>query len=380
MLRTRGSRCLASTAARNIFGTSTRHIQVVDCHAGGEPARVVVGGLPRVDGATVAEQRKTCMRDLDHFRKLLLLEPRGYPCQNADYVLPALRPDAAYGFVIAEQNKIYPMMSGHNAICVATALLETGMVPMEEPVTRFALEAPAGLIHFEAECAGGRALSITFHNQPAFCRARDMDVSIDVPHVGPVRVTTAYGGMWYAIVDAAEVGLSLEPSRGRELVRLGEMIKVATREQHGVLHPELEYSGPDILCFREPARVGDDGRLTARNAVIMSNNVLDWERPETWTGMIDRSPCGSGTCAVMAMLHARGELEIGQEFVHESIVGTQFVGQLHGITTVGGMHGSDSVPAVLPSIRGRAWITQHATVMCDPTDPFPVGYTVGDIW
>ena len=341
---------------------------------------MVVGGLPHIAGASVAEQREVCMRDMDHYRKLLLLEPRGYPCQNANFVLPSLRPDAAYGFVIAEQNKIYPMMSGHNAICVATALLETGMVPMEEPVTRFALEAPAGIVNFEAECAGGRALAVTLHNQPAFCRVSDMDVMIEVPHFGPVRVTIAYGGMWYAIVDAASVGLSLEPSQARELVRIGEMIKVAAREQHPVEHPEFHYPGPDILCFRGPSNRDDDGRLRARNAVIMSNNVLDWERPETWTGMVDRSPCGTGTCAVMAMLHARGELAVGEEFVHESIVGTTFIGQLHAATTVGGTRGAESIGAVLPSVRGRGWITQHATVVCDPTDPFPEGYTVGDIW
>ena len=124
-----------------LWGASRKFLQVIDCHAGGEPARVVVGGLPRVPGDTVAEKRNHMMAHMDSYRKLLLLEPRGYPCQNADFIVPASHPEAAYGFVIAEQNKIYPMMSGHNCICVVTALLETGMVPMEEPITRFALEA-----------------------------------------------------------------------------------------------------------------------------------------------------------------------------------------------------------------------------------------------
>ena len=213
-------------AARSLYGASTRHLQVIDAHAGGEPARVVVGGLPHVPGNSAAEKREHMMAHMDDFRKLLLLEPRGYPCQNADYILPPTHPEAAFAFVIAEQNKIYPMMSGHNTMCVATALLETGMVPMEEPVTRFALEAPAGLIRIEAECHAGRATSINFRNQPAFCRREDMDLTIDVPHFGPVPVTISYGGMWYAIVDAAAVGLTLEPEHGREIVRLGEMIKV----------------------------------------------------------------------------------------------------------------------------------------------------------
>jgi len=372
-----GGRACTSAA----WGAGTRRLQVIDCHAGGEPARVVVGGLPHVPGSTVAEQRTHMIEHMDGIRKLLLLEPRGYPCQNADYILPPKHPEAAYGFVIAEQNAIYPMMSGHNTICVVTALLESGMVPMEEPITRFALEAPAGLIRIEAECAHGKVLGVTFANQPAFCRAQDMDLTIDVPHFGEVSVSIAYGGMWYAIVDAASVGLTLEPAHGREIVRLGEMIKVATREQHPVEHPTLEYPGPDILCFRGPLGRADDGRLSARNAVVMSNNELDWERPETWTGMIDRSPCGSGTCAVMALLHARGELGIGEEFVHESIVSSTFVGQLHGTTTVGSEGGgAAAIVGVEPSVRGRGWVTQHATVLCDPTDPFPEGYTVGDIW
>lgn len=369
----RGGRALST------WGASTRRLQVIDCHAAGEPARVVVGGLPTVPGATIAEKRSHMMRHMDSLRKLLLLEPRGYPCQNANYILPPTHPDAAFGFVIAEQNAIYPMMSGHNAICVATALLETGMVPMEEPYTRFALEAPAGLIPIEAECRHGRVLGVTLRNQPAFCRAEDMDLRIDVRTIGEVSVSVAYGGMWYCIVDAESVGLCLEPAHGREIVRLGEMIKVATREQHSVQHPELDYPGPDILCFRGPLERAADGRLRARNVVVMSNGQLEWGKPETWTGMIDRSPCGTGTCAVMAMLHARGELGLGDEFVHESIMGTRFVGKLHGLATVG--KGTDAeVVGVVPSITGRAWITQHATVLCDPTDPFPEGYTCGDIW
>tara|TARA_B110001452_G_scaffold140678_1_gene116983 strand:- start:3272 stop:4123 length:852 start_codon:yes stop_codon:yes gene_type:complete len=275
---------------------------------------------------------------------------------------------------------IYPAMSGHNTICVATALLETGRVPMTEPRTRFTLEAPAGLIEIDAECRDGRAVSITLRNQPAFCREADMDVVVDVPHgVGKVTMDIAYGGMWYAIVDAASVGLKLESAQGREICRLGEMIKVAAREQHEVHHPVLAYPGPDILVFREAAAPMECGGLRARNAVVMSNNALDWARPETWTGMIDRSPCGTGTCAVMAALHARGELAIGQQFHHESIVGTTFVGELVEPAVVGeGTAGE--VRGAVPTVKGSAWITQHATVLCHPTDPFPEGYTVGDIW
>lgn len=317
------------------------------------------------------------MRDFDHYRKLLLLEPRGYPCQNADFIVPSTRPDAAFGVIVAEQGMIYPAMSGHNIMCVATALLESGMVPMGEPISEFGLDLPAGLVHVRADCAHGKATRITLRNAPAFCRPCDMDVRIDVPTIGSVDVDIAYGGMHYVIVDAASVGLKLDPSRGREICRLGEMIKVAAREQHPVSHPCIDYPGPDILVFREKATRSPGGVLHARNTVVMSNGALDWERPETWTAMLDRSPCGTGTCAVMAQLHARGELAIGDEFVHESILGTTFTGRLLEETL---LHGEEAVHAVVPTISGRAWVTQHATVVCDPTDPFPEGYTVGDIW
>lgn len=323
-------------------------------------------------GATTMEKRGYMMEHLDHLRKLLLLEPRGYPCQNANVILPPSHPDALFGYVVMEQNKIYPAMSGHNTICVATALLETGMVPMEEPVTKFKLESPGGLIEVTATCKNGKATDITLLNQPAFVAPGGLGKKVKVPTFGDVVVDIAYGGMWYAIVDAPSIGLDLVPENGKEICRLGEMIKVATREQHPVNHPEFDYPGTDILVFRAPASPGSGA--SSKNSVVMSNGELDWEKPSTWSGMIDRSPCGTGTCAVMAAMHARGELAIGQEFVHESIVGTKFVGLLHGETTVGG------IPAVTPSVSGQAWITQLATVILDPTDPFPEGYTVGDIW
>lgn len=354
------------------FATGRRMLQVVDCHAAGEPARVVVGGLPHVPGATMMDKRNYFMDSFDNLRKLLITEPRGYPCQNANIVLPPTIADAAYGFIVLEQNKIYPAMSGHNAMCVATALLETGMISMQEPFTKFVLEAPVGPVAITAKCEGGKATQIEIMNQPAFVPPGCLDVKINVPEVGNVNVDIAFGGMWYAVVNAASVGLELTPANGKEICRLGEMIKVATREQNPVNHPEFDYPGPDILVFRGPA--DPEGGAHARNTVVMSNGVLDWQRPSTWTGMIDRSPCGTGTCAVMATLHARGELAIGEEFIHESVIGTKFIGKLHQPTVVA------DIPAVVPSIAGQAWITQLASVILEPTDPFPEGYTLGDIW
>ena len=194
--------------------------------------------------------------DFDAFRKLLLLEPRGYPCQNANFVIPptGCHPTAAYGVVIAEQGHVYPAMSGHNLMCVATALLETGMVRMVEPSTDFDLETPAGLVSVRAECKHGKVVQVTLRNVASFCRPADMDVEIDVPEVGKVTVDVAYGGMFYAIVDASTLGLQLLPKHGREICRLGEMIKTACREQHPVNHPEFDYPGCDILVFTENQR------------------------------------------------------------------------------------------------------------------------------
>ena len=240
------------------WGASGRRLQCVDCHAGGEPARVVLGGLPAIPGRSMVEKRLRMMEpDFDAFRKLLLLEPRGYPCQNANFVIPptGCHPTAAYGVIIAEQGHVYPAMSGHNLMCVATALLETGMVRMfEQKSTDFDLETPAGLVSVSADCKHGKVVQVTIRNVASFCRPEDMDIEIHVPELGKVTLDVAYGGMFYAIVDASTLGLQLLPKHGREICRLGEMIKTACREQHPVNHPEFDYPGCDILVFTENQR------------------------------------------------------------------------------------------------------------------------------
>jgi len=198
-----------------------------------------------------------------------------------------------------------------------------------------------------------------------------LDVPVQVPELGKVIVDIAFGGMWYAVVNASSVGLNIDPKEGKKIVRYGEMIKTAAREQWPVCHPSYEYRGCDILVFRGPPK---SETAHASNAVVMSNSILDWSKPETWTGMIDRSPCGTGTCAVMATLWARGQLALGQEFLHESILGTVFKGKLIEETKI------NDIPAVIPEISGKAWITQFSKIVLFPDDPFPSGYTVGDIW
>jgi proline racemase len=347
----------------------TQMLEAVDAHAGGEHGRVIVGGVLDVPGSTMFDKMRYLQTHLDGLRKRMLREPRGYPAANCNLILPPTRPGADAGFVVMEQVE-YPGMSGTNTICVTTVLLETGMLPMREPVTELTLEAPAGLISVRADCAAGKVRRVTFRNVPAF--AAYLDRPIEVPHLGTVTVDVAYGGMFYVIAEAAPFGLRLTPDEGRDIVRISEMIKAAAREQLPVVHPEqpgfagitiAELSGP-------PARPDAD----MKNAVTVSTGTLDWDRPATWTGAIDRSPCGTGTCAKMAALHAKGQLGLNADFRHEGILGTVFTGRLVEETRVGPYR------AVVPTISGQAWITGMSTYVLDPEDPFPEGFTVGDIW
>ena len=347
----------------------TSLISAVDLHACGEPGRVIVGGVRDVPGATMFDKMQYLSTRMDDLRLRMLREPRGYPAANCNLVLPPTRPEADAGFVIMEQVE-YPPMSGTNTICVTTALLETGMVPMREPVTELTLEAPAGLIRVRADCRGGKVTRVTFRNVPAF--AVHLDREIEVPSLGRVTVDIAWGGMFYVIADAGAFGLRLVPEEGKDIVRISEMVKAAAQEQLPVVHPDNPaIAGPTIAQLSgAPAASGND----CRNAVTVSTGKLDWNRPATWTGALDRSPCGTGTCAKMATLHARGLLPLRRPFRHEGVLGTVFTGSLLEETAVG------PFPAVVPELSGTAWITGFAQYALDPEDPFPQGFTVGDIW
>lgn len=344
-------------------------IQAVDAHACGEPGRVIVGGVADVPGATMYDKMVYLKDKADWLRKLMLREPRGNPVTCCNILLPPTRPEAAAGYVIMEQVE-YPGMSGTNTICVATVLLETGIIPMVEPVTEFTLEAPAGLVGIRAECSNGKVKQVTFRNVPAF--AVYLDETIEVPHLGKVKVDVAYGGMFYVIADAGQFGINIRPEEGGEIVRVGEMIKAAAAEQLPVVHPEQPgFTGITISQLSAPPTVPDAHR---KNVVIVSTGKLDWNRPATWKGIIDRSPCGTGTCAKMAVLHAKRELGLNQDFRHEGILGTIFTGRLIDESQVG------PYKAVVPTLSGTAWITGIASYMVDAEDPFPEGYTMGDIW
>ncbi|MGE5245869.1 MAG: proline racemase family protein [Betaproteobacteria bacterium] len=347
----------------------TSLIHAYDAHACGEHGRVIVGGVPHLPGRTVLGKMRWLREHGDALRLRMLREPRGYPAANCNLIVPPCHPDADAGCIIMEQVE-YPGMSGTNTMCVVTVLLETGILPMREPVTELTLETPAGLIGVRADCADGKVTRVTFRNVPAF--ATHLDAVVEVPQLGSIAVDVAYGGMFYVIADATRFGLRLTPDEGRDIVRIGEMVKAATQEQLPVQHPEEpEFRGVTIAELTAPARgAGND----ARNAVVVSTGKLDWSRPSTWTGAIDRSPCGTGTCARMAVLHAKGQLPLGRDFRHEGVLGTVFTGRLLEETKVG------PYDAVVPSLSGQAWITGMSTYALDPTDPFPEGFTVGDIW
>lgn len=344
-------------------------ITAVDLHACGEPGRVIIGGVLDVPGRTMFEKMKYFKERHDDIRIRLLREPRGYPALCANVILPPAHPEAQAGFIIMEQAE-YPPMSGTNTICVATTLLETGMLPMTEPVTEFILEAPAGLIRVAAECHDGKVTRVTFRNVPAF--AVHLDVSVEVPRLGTVKVDVAWGGMFYVIADASRFGLRLTPDEGRDITRISEMIRAATREQYPVVHPDNpEIEGPTISQLSGPPA---HPQAHYKNVVTLSTGRFDWNNPSTWTGVIDRSPCGAGTSAKMATLYARGQLGLHTDFYHEGILGTLFTGRLIEETQVG------PYKAVVSTISGAAWITAINQFVVDPYDPYPNGFTVGDIW
>ncbi|HYV37778.1 MAG TPA: proline racemase family protein [Gemmataceae bacterium] len=347
----------------------SRMLTAVDLHACGEPGRVITGGVLDVPGKTMFDKMKYFQKHHDDVRLRMLREPRGYPALCANVILPPTHSAADAGFIIMEQVE-YPPMSGTNTICVATTLLETGMLPMKEPVTEFVLEAPAGLVGIRADCKDGKVTRVTFKNVPAF--AVHLDVKVEVPKLGTATVDVAWGGMFYVIADAAQFGLQLVPDEGQDVTRISEMVKAATQEQYPVVHPENpEITGPTIAQLSGPPT---QPGAHCKNVVTVSTGKLDWNKPSTWRGVIDRSPCGTGTCAKMATLHAKGRLGLNQEFNHEGILGTLFMGKLIEETEIGPYR------AVVPTIGGTAWITGIAQYVVDPSDPFPDGFKVGDIW
>jgi len=334
-----------------------RTITVIGCHVGGEDNHVIVGGVLPPPGATMFDKKRWLETQGDELRRWLLYEPRGKPALCVNLVTPSTRPDCDVGMIIMESAD-YPPMSGSNTICTVTVLLETGMLPMREPVTMLTLDTPAGPVPVEARCRGGKVERVQFTNVPCF--TTHLGAALDVEGLGRITVDVAYGGAFFAIVDAPALGFAVEPKEARELVAVGNRITAAAAAQLPVRHPD----NPDIhtVTFTEFAMPFAGPGMVSRNAVIVA------------PGRIDRSPCGTGTCARLAVLHARGAIGAGQGFVHESIIGSRFEAGIARETRVGGR------PAIVPTIAGQAWLTGVFQHGFDPSDPFRGGFTLPDMW
>lgn len=336
---------------------TSKVVHVVSCHAEGEVGDVIVGGVAPPPGATVWEQSRWIAQD-QTLRNFVLNEPRGGVFRHVNLLVPPKDPAAQMGWIIMEPADT-PPMSGSNAICVATVLLDTGIVPMQEPVTRMVLEAPGGLIEVQAECRNGKAERIRVRNVPAF--ADRLDARLEVEGMGTLTVDTAYGGDSFVIVDAASVGLSLEPDQARDLAQAGMKITRAANEQLGFRHPAKDWNHISFCQFTNPVAL-ENGVLTGKNAVAI--------RP----GKIDRSPTGTGCSARMAVLHAKGRMRVGDRFVGVSLIDTEFHCTIDGTVDVNG------TPCIVPVISGRAWIIGTHQLMVDPDDPFQQGYRLSDTW
>lgn len=339
---------------------SNRIIHVIGAHCEGEVGNVVVGGLIDVPGKTMWEKREYLMHNMDNLRSIILYEPRGAANHAVNYLLPSNNSEAAFGYVIAEVSK-YPPMSGSNTICVATVILETGILPMREPFTEFKLESPGGIVGVKCTCKNGKVTQVEIINVPSFIIHRD--VFVEVEGVGTVKLDTAYGGLICAVLDAKQLGFNLTPDEAFDIGKIGQDIRSACDEQ-------LELSHPEITAVNRVVDVVFCGPLEKKNGIISAKNVTMCNR-----GRLDRSPCGTGTSARLAIMESKNEIAIGEIFESISISNTKFYAKVVEKTMVGDM------PAIIPSIAGQAWITGSMQFSVDPTDPFPAGTSeITDLW
>lgn len=329
---------------------STMLISAIDTHTEGMPTRVITGGVGTIPGDSMAARRVYFAEHRDGLRKLLVNEPRGHAAMSGAILQPATTEDGHFGVLFIEVSGLLPMC-GHGTIGVATALVEAGMVPVTEPVTEIRLDTPAGRVVAEVAVSGGHADSVTLRNVPAYCDS--LDNKVEVPELGPVRYDLAYGGNFYAIVDLAEVGLPFDRAHQDRILAAGLRIMQAVNESRLPVHPEDErITGCKHVLFLDPASTPEH----TRHAMAIH------------PGWFDRSPCGTGTSALLARQHARGLLTEGQVLQNDSFIGTTFFARAVASATVGAR------PAIVPAVTGRAWLTGTATYLLDPSDPFPEGF------
>jgi proline racemase len=337
---------------------ASKVIHVVSCHAEGEVGDVIVGGVAPPPGATIWEQSRWIAKD-NTLRNFVLNEPRGGVFRHVNLLVPPKDPRAQMGWIIMEPEHT-PPMSGSNSICVATVLLETGIIPMQEPETRLVLEPPGGIVEVVATCRNGKAERIEVKNVASF--ADKLGVPLEVPGLGTLTVDTAYGGDSFVIADAKALGFALRPDEARDIAVLGAKVTRAANEQLGFSHPENRDWRHISFCQLTGPLAQENGVLTGANTVVIEPAKLD------------RSPCGTGCSARMAVLHARGQLKTGERYLARSIIGSSFHCRIDGETRVGGK------PGIIPVIAGQAWITGTHQITLDPTDPWPEGYRLSDTW
>jgi proline racemase len=329
---------------------SRRVLHAVDSHTEGMPTRVITGGVGVLPGETMFDRRRWFMEHSDELRTLLMYEPRGHSAMSGAILQPPTRPDADWGVLYIEVSGCLPMC-GHGTIGVATVLVETGMVTVTEPVTTIRLDTPAGLVVAEVAVEDGAAESVTIRNVPSYSHA--LDQAVEVPGFGQVRYDIAYGGNFYAMVQLDDLGLPYDLAVKQQLLDAGLTIMDAINDQNRPVHPE----NPEIdVCHHVQLIAPGSDAKHSRHAMAIH------------PGWFDRSPCGTGTSARMAQLHARGELALHTDFVNTSFIGRSFTGRLVEEVMVGDR------PGVVPTITGSAWVTGTAQYLLDPTDPFPAGF------
>lgn len=333
----------------------TKTVTLVEAHAEGEVGRIVTGGVIDVPGRTIADKLRHINEVDDSLRKFLVFEPRASAQMSTCLIFPPTRQDADIAFVILQGDKAHAM-SGSNSICLTTVLLETGMLPMQEPETIVRIETASGIVTARAQCRNGKCERVTLTMNPSY--ADQLDAVVDVPGFGKIKVDIAYGGIFYALIDPAQFGLEIRPDLARKLVEAGSAVHRAVNAQLEIAHPEIpEIKGISYTMFVDHTPEGE-----WRGATIMA------------PGRIDRSPCGTGNSARLAVAAARGLAKPGDRFNALSIINSTFEVEYAGDTIVAGR------PAVQPVISGRGWVHGLHQIGVDPSDPYPFGFSVSDTW
>ena len=331
-----------------------RTFQTIDTHTGGQPTRTVVGGVPVIPGDTMQEKFVHVQKHKDWIRKVLCQEPRGNDVMSGAFLTPPCTEGADIGVIYFEGSGYLPMCV-HDTIGVSTALVENGFVEVTEPVTRIVLDTPTGVVRVSVEVENCCAKKVTLVNTPAFVMGRDYIV--ETKEFGPVKLDIAFGGNTYGILPASSLGLEIVPERAKEIVDKGVLLRDYVNDQIPIKHPTLPFI--DKVTHMEFYSDSPTPGVSARNTVLINGAALD------------RSACGTGTSAKMALMHAKGELELGEFFVHESILGSVFTGRILEETDVEG------IPAIIAEISGQAYVTGMSTFVIDPDDPFAGGFILG---